>query len=930
MDSLRAAQLLSDAAYIVLGVIAVRAALRWPDRVRSDVALLFGAVAAAVILQELSGLPCCQHLPGVTNLASILVLAMPYLLLRLLDDVVDVPPAATFAALGLLVPSAALSFVPGAAASGWYPVLVLTYLLCGTLYAAWGFVGRARAAPGITRRRMWAVALACGLLAATFAAALAVRFAPAQEVALTIVSRLAALLSGVCFSAGFFPPTWLREAWRLPELLDYLRPSHAQRGAEATGELALGGPAADAMALERLSAAVARTTGAHRALLALEDPSRGDLYLWGAPLARLGREEGLIGRVFASGEAMVLRHLRPEQLARSVLNVLAGERLPRSVIAVPVVLEGRRVGVLCAYADKAPMFVKDDLDMVRFFATDVAAILQTRQYRESAHELAVLREADRLKDEFMAVVSHELRTPLTAISGYADILLRKLSGPLTERQERQVSGIRDAARRLLALINDLLDVSKLETGTVDLHLTAADPDAAIQRAVAGTRVIAATKGVHLEVRSPEQLLPPVLADEERLQQILLNLLANAIKFTPQDGLVWIGATAAMNEHGTEIVFRVQDTGVGLVPEQLARVWDRFYQAESASTRRFSGAGLGLSIVQRLVELHGGRAEAASAGLNQGSTFIVRLPSATTQAAITRAPTPSARMAPTPPPSGSTSPEVAAAAAAAEPDSATAGVGGSPVVLVVEDDEDIAAVLRTYLEADGYQVEVAGDGQQALSLVRECRPFAITLDISLPKLDGWSVMNALKRDPSSASIPVVVVSIVDNKDFGMVLGAIDYLVKPVDHERLLRALRQISTLPETPDGPILIVDDDPAVLDVLGSSLAADGWRVVTASDGESALATVAAERPRAMVLDLMMPQVNGFEVLRTVRADPETRNLPVIVVTAHDLTEQDRARLAGAAQRVLLKQALSMDDLRRELRDVLASQRPADSSNGRS
>jgi signal transduction histidine kinase/DNA-binding response OmpR family regulator len=616
----------------------------------------------------------------------------------------------------------------------------------------------------------------------------------------------------------------------------------------------------------------------------------------------------MIGRVLSEGRSLVVRSVVPEELGRAVVTVFARETLPRSAILVPVRVDGHVAGVLAVYADKGPMFVDDDLDMLRFFAAEAATIMQVRQYRDAAGELAALREADRLKDEFMAVVSHELRTPLTAISGYSDILLRKLSGPLNERQERQVTGVRDASRRLLALINDLLDVSKLEAGTLDLRLEAVDAQAALQRAIAGTRVIAANKGVQLEVREPASPLPPVLADEERLQQILVNLLANAIKFTPQGGSVWVDVSEVQTDTAHGVQYRIHDTGVGLAPEHASRVWDRFYQAESSSTRRFGGAGLGLSIVRRLAELHGGKAEATSAGANQGSTFSVWLPSAADLALDTSPRTEQIfqRMAPveSPPPE----PEVN---------------GRGPRVLVVEDDVDIAAVLRTYLEADGYEVTVAADGQQAIQMARALQPFAITLDISLPKLDGWSVLNVLKREPATSRIPVVVVSIVDNKDFGMVLGASDYLVKPIDHERLRTVLADLVPAPVPGDGngTVLVVDDDPALCDVLGSALSQDGWHVLTASDGEQALAAVAEKHPSAMVLDLMIPNLDGFDVLRAVRSDPSTRDLPIIVVTAKDLTEDDRQQLNGAAQRVILKHAMRLDELPHEIRTLLARHR---------
>jgi CheY-like chemotaxis protein len=242
------------------------------------------------------------------------------------------------------------------------------------------------------------------------------------------------------------------------------------------------------------------------------------------------------------------------------------------------------------------------------------------------------------------------------------------------------------------------------------------------------------------------------------------------------------------------------------------------------------------------------------------------------------------------------------------------------VLVVEDDVHIATVLRTYLEAEGYRVEVAEDGQAAIQLARTLDPFAITLDISLPKLDGWSVLNALKHEPSTAEIPVVIVSIVDNRDFGLVLGASEYLVKPIDHERLRSVLHSLNGM-RTPDGTVLVVDDDPALRDVLGSVLSADGWRVATASDGEAALLAIEREVPAAMVLDLMMARVDGFEVLQMLRSRPATRDLPVIVVTAKDLTQEDRERLARSAERVILKQALRVEDLRAEIRSLLTARR---------
>jgi signal transduction histidine kinase/DNA-binding response OmpR family regulator len=909
MDALRAVQLLTDLAYLLLGIAACGAAIRWHERARIDVAILFGALAGTVAIQEIQLLSCtsaagCLDVPAAAQLTTALVLILPYALLRLVDDVDDVPAWQLRVSVVLLVALAAAFAVSGSTPPPWLVVLLTMYLVLGTAYAAWAFARRAGSTTGITRRRMAAVAWGCGLIAATIVLGVLAQAVPDNAPLLTGLARLTGLVSGLCFWAGFFPPYWLSQTWRLPELLGYLRPTRLM-----AMPLEKSGVATDAMAIERLCAATAATTGARRALLILEDPSRQDLYLWGAPSARIAAKAGPITTVLRSHQPLVMRSVTPDQLPAAIVAVFASDTLPRTAILVPIMLDGQSVGVLAAFAEKGPMFVEDDLEVVRFFAAEASAILRMQRYRQSVNELETLREADRLKDEFMAVVSHELRTPLTAISGYSDILLRKLCGPLNERQERQVVGVRDGARRLLSLVNDLLDVSKLEAGTLDVRLAALDAQTAIHRAIAGLRVIAMTKRVNIEVREPPPGLPPVRADDERLQQILANLLMNAIKFTPEGGSIWIGVTAeaGSSSGATDIVFKVEDTGVGLAPGQIARVWDRFYQAESSSSRRFGGAGLGLSIVRRLTELHGGRVEATSAGLDRGSTFAVHLSAAELGATL----------------------EVRGGPAPARPwlETVAAEVGSAPrdprapLVLVVEDDVHIATVLRTYLEADGYRVEVVDDGKQAIQAARDLAPLAITLDISLPTLDGWSVLNTLKHDPATSDIPVVIVSIVDNRDFGLVLGATDYLVKPIDHERLRSTLRGLEP-PSGTDGTILVVDDDPALRDVLGSVLSEDGWRVVTAGDGEAALASVARDHPSAMVLDLMMPRVDGFEVLRTLREQPATRDLPVIVVTAKVLTEEDRARLARCAGRLILKQALRVDDLRSEIRGLLATHCP--------
>src|SRR5579864_5818219 len=703
MDAVRAIQLLTDLAYLALGVAAVAAAVRSHERARLDVAILFGDLAVAVALQEISLLTCatggCVTIPLSDTLSTLLVLVVPYALLRLVDDVVDIPPWQMWLSPLIAIALGVAFVLAFGAPPSWLVLLVTLYVIVGTAYAAWAFGRRAKSTFGITRRRMAAIAWACGLLAAAIVLGVIDSASPNSAPVLTPLTRLCGLISGLCFWAGFFPPNWLSQTWRLPELLGYLRPTRLMTGPEGQGV------ASEALAIDRLCAATAATTGARRVLLLLEDPNQEDFYIWGGPTVRVKPDHPLIRRVIGMREPLVVEDVTAGKLPETIAATFTTDTLPRTAILAPIPSDGHNIGILAAFAEKGPMFVEDDREILDFFSGEAAVILRMQQYRQTANELEALREADRLKDEFMAVVSHELRTPLTAITGYADILLRKLSGPLSERQERQVSGVRDAARRLLALINDLLDVSKLEAGTLELHMAAIDARSAVERAAAGLRIIAVNKAVTLVVKDPHdpQQLPAVWADDERLQQILANLLMNAIKFTPEGGSVWISAEQEDRPGGAEIVFRVEDTGVGLAPGQESRVWERFYQAESSSTRRFGGAGLGLSIVRRLTELHGGRVEASSAGPNLGSTFAVHMPAA-------RAGDGEPLQRPIPIFIEPMLPRREDAVSTRADDSA-------PLVLVVEDDPHIANVLRTYLESDGYRVEVAEDGQVALQLAR---------------------------------------------------------------------------------------------------------------------------------------------------------------------------------------------------------------------
>jgi signal transduction histidine kinase/DNA-binding response OmpR family regulator len=520
------------------------------------------------------------------------------------------------------------------------------------------------------------------------------------------------------------------------------------------------------------------------------------------------------------------------------------------------------------------------------------------------HDVTRIRELDRLKDEFLAIVSHELRTPLAAILGYSDLILRGVHGPLTDKQTQTQRAIRSNANRLLTLVNDLLDVSKLEAGGITLQPALVPLSTAVPKAVGWVQGLAAERGIGVNYEVSAEL-PPVWADEERLQQVLTNLLSNAVKFTPSGGTVLVRARASALPPGappdtpesamapreaTSILLTVQDTGVGMDADSLNRIWDRFYQADSTSSRRFGGTGLGLSIVKNIVELHGGRVWASSAGPERGSTFFVRLPAGAPKALPTHD--------------------------EKEAELLRAAEAGTPI-LVIEDNADLRAIMRTMLEGQGYMVAEAADGARGLDLARKVRPAAILLDVVLPQATGWDVLQRLKADPLTMQIPVVVISILEQQRMGMLLGATTYLVKPFDSGKLAHTLRGL--VPGVGLPRLLIVDDEPALRTSLAELLQEEGFAVETAEDGLAALERLGAGPPDVLLLDLMMPRLDGFAVLEWLRAhpDPAIYGLPVVLITAKDLTPAEREALAAATQALIPKAGLSVGELLRAIRETL-------------
>jgi PAS domain S-box-containing protein len=457
-------------------------------------------------------------------------------------------------------------------------------------------------------------------------------------------------------------------------------------------------------------------------------------------------------------------------------------------------------------------------------------------------------EVERIKNEFISTVSHELRTPMTSIKGYADLLFLGMAGGLTDTQQEFLRIIKSNADRLTALVNDILNISRIETGRMRLTIEPLDLGELISQAVVSFQEQYRDKGVNLIWEEVEGL-PKIRGDATRVTQVLNNLLANAWQYTPRGGRV----TVSVRPKDGFLQVDVDDTGIGISPSDVGRIFDRFYRADHPIVQEAEGTGLGLSIVKMFVEMLGGEIWVESE-VDVGSTFSFTLPLSSTEL-------------PEPIPD-LLSPEL------------TAGISRRPKILVVEDDRDLAVLLRRQLESEGYQVLLASGGEDALWLAKEAQPQLITLDIMLPDLDGFAVLERLKANPLTSGIPVVIVSVVTETDRGYSLGAVDYIVKPFEEEQLFEAVRNaLSSVEETKSHRLVVAEDDPDVLALLEQSLSLHGYEVWTASDGQEALARVRECHPDLVLLDTKMPDMDGYEVIRQLKRDQATNSIPIVVTT---------------------------------------------------
>jgi PAS domain S-box-containing protein len=495
-----------------------------------------------------------------------------------------------------------------------------------------------------------------------------------------------------------------------------------------------------------------------------------------------------------------------------------------------------------------------------------------------------LLHASRAKSDFLAMMSHELRTPLNSIIGFSEVLVDGKFGAVSERQSRYLNNILSSGRHLLRLINDLLDLSKIEAGKLEVARQPCAMRALALEAVATLQPLADAKQITLVVDAPGAApLPVILTDPVRCKQAFYNFLSNAIKFTPPGGRVTVSCSASAD--GRWIRCAVSDTGPGIGGADVERLFKPFAQLERGDAAA-TGTGLGLALTQQLVELMGGSVVVDSQ-LGRGSTFFFDLP---VHAAIL--------LQEQPP---------------------TAPESGAPLALVVDDDSGARELLELALRNNGFETQTSSTGEGELVLARRQRPAIILLDVFLPGMDGWEVLRLLQNDPETAGIPVVMVTISSDRQKAFGLGAIEHLVKPVERRMLLEALRRHSFTSKVTQRPVrvLAVDDDPRQLELARATLEPMGFVVSTTTSGEIGVNMAIEGGYDLLLLDLVMPDLSGVEVVAALRRNESTRTLPIVLITAHHLEPAERERLNGDVQLVLAKGSLQIADLMAEINRLL-------------
>ncbi len=600
---------------------------------------------------------------------------------------------------------------------------------------------------------------------------------------------------------------------------------------------------------------------------------------------RLARGEGLCGKVWQTGRPLIIDDYskwsgQSKKFRDNNIGATMGVPLKsgKEVVGIFAINLGRE-------SDRT--FGEEEIELLNRFAGMASIALDNAlMYKATEEAKEAAEAASRTKSAFLASMSHELRTPLNAIIGYSEMLMEDAEELGQEQFVSDLRRIHTSGKHLLMLINDVLDISKIEAGKMELYLETFDISRMIQDVVSTIQPLADKNNNLLKVHCPDSV-GVMHADLAKVRQALFNLLSNACKFT-DEGTVWLDVSRETEDSKRWLKFRVRDTGIGMTEKQMESLFQVFSQAHTPMGGDYGGTGLGLAITKRYCRMMGGDVT-AEADYGSGSTFTIRLPAECKPPEVI---------------------EEAPAEPLVEPSSQAIGT-----ILVIDDDPAVRDLMKRSLGKEGFRVETASGGKDGLRLARELRPHAITLDVMMPKMDGWSVLSALKADSELADIPVIMFTVVDDKNLGYSLGASDYLTKPIDRERLVNVIKQYTTT--SAPCRVLLVEDDANVRNLLRRMLEKEGWAVAEAENGRVALERVSEQAPALILLDLMMPEMDGFELVAELRKHKVWRSIPIVVLTAKDITSEDRLRLKGEVTKILQKESSTWEELLDDVRDLL-------------
>lgn len=596
-------------------------------------------------------------------------------------------------------------------------------------------------------------------------------------------------------------------------------------------------------------------------------------------------DNSLIGQAMKSADVMAVNDM--SETKRYKVNPLLPDTKSQAVI--PLKIAGRITGVLDVQSASTNAFTQNEISVLQILADQIAVAIENAQAFElSQKAVEELHEIDRIKNQFMANMSHELRTPLNSIIGFSRVILKGIDGPINDTQAQDLAAIYNSGQHLLNLINNILDLSKIEAGKMELQLSDINMIDVINAAMSTASGLIKDKPIKIEQKLPETL-PMVRADQTRIRQVLINFISNSVKFT-ESGTITVEALASTSPNGRpEVMISVEDTGVGIDEKDRGKLFQPFSQVDDSPTRKAGGTGLGLSISRSIIEMHKGRIGLVFSEPGKGSKFFFSLPIPVEEHAVPR-------------------PE---------------HVPQGNVVLAIDDNPDILSLYERYLKPQGYDVHLLSNPEEALDIAKKVHPFAILVDIMMPQKDGWSVIRDLKADPQTQSIPVVIASIVEEKERGLKLGVTDYLVKPFLQEDLVNAINRINQSGNIKK--ILLIDDDPDDIRLIQKIFEGiTEYQLLTANGGREGLEEIHAQLPDAIILDLFMPDIDGFTLYEMIQSDENLAKTPVLFLTGADLSPMQSQLISEFGQKLLSKGIMKEEELMKTLKDAFERAQTSD------